>query len=111
MNLNFKISSKGGAKLSATSLCQMIASVWAKTRMAVFFILLIVSILIGWKIWQQSLLGAGWSQQRKQEYLDSQNKSVEFKENEFNEISKEIQRRNLENTNEYQPIKDVFKHY
>lgn len=87
------------------------ARVWNKIHMMLFFLLLIGFIAAGWRIWQQSLSGAGWSQQKKQDYLNSQNKEITFKEKEFVKTIEDMEARQRARSEEYRSIKNIFLPY
>ena len=111
MKFDFKISSKNNAAINMGSIGQAAAKTWEKIHTMTFFALLIVSAMLGWKIWQQSLSGAGWSDQQKQDYLNTQNKGVVLNEAGFNQAIASVQARKDENNNAYTPIKEIFTPY
>jgi hypothetical protein len=88
-----------------------LAHFWEKIHTTLFFILFFSLIILGGYIWKQSLYGKGWSEAKKQEYMNTQNKRVIFKEDDFNKIVSDIQTRKNENSDSYQPIKDIFEPY
>lgn len=111
MNLKFKFNSKGNKKMDFESVVNFAGRLWKKSRTFLFFLFLAASILGGGFAWQQSLSGSGWSQQRKQEFMDSQNKNVEFNQQSYQKISEQIEERNNVIKGEYQPAKDIFATY
>lgn len=115
MNLEFKFKFKDKTKeysnFDSNSFGRSAGLIWRQIRTPLFYILLVGVILTGWAIWQKSLKGAGWSDQRKQEFSDSQNKNIEFKEEAFTTVTANIETRKEESSQEYQPIKDIFTTY
>lgn len=109
--LKFKVKTKDHSDFGSNSFGCNAALIWRKSRTTLFYVLLVGVIVAGWVIWQQSLKGAGWSDQRKQEFSDSQNKNIEFKEEAFKNVIDKIEERETENNQEYQPIKDIFTAY
>lgn len=84
---------------------------WNKSY-AIFFVILFVALAgYGAFIWYDSLYAGTWSADKKQQYLNSQEKSISLKEREFNSALEEIGRRKAEYEKEYQPIKDIFVPY
>lgn len=110
MNLKFDLKSKN-AKLSSSDLQRILFKAWNKSRKIIFLIILLSFLAGGWAIWNQSISGSGWSQQRKQDFMNAQNKQVEFKENEFNKVKEEFESRQLKSYENFQELKDVFKSY
>lgn len=98
-------------KLNFKTVGNSLALFWNKTY--VFFVSLFFVILVGYGvfIWYESLYGGIWSFDKKQQYLNSQEKSVSFKEKEFNKALEDIAQRKTYFEKEYQPIRDVFIPY
>lgn len=111
MSIEIKLNAEKNFKLDIGSVGHFTGTIWNKSRTVIFFVLLVLSILTGGLIWRQSLLGAGWSQERKQEFLDSQNKNVEFKQQSYQKVTEQIEDRKNQSLEEYQPIKDIFASY
>lgn len=111
MKLNIKLFSGSTSSFNKEKIVSLIAHFWEKIHTWLFFFLLLVVIAFGGYIWQQNLYGEGWSMEKKQEYMNTQNKSVLFKEKDFQKVINDIQMRKEENAKEYQPIKDIFKAY
>lgn len=85
--------------------------IWQKSRITFFFVLLVGSIVSGGLIWQRSLYGAGWSAERKKEFMDSQNKNVEFKQQAYLKVMEQIDEKKERNNEEYKDIKNIFTSY
>ena len=111
MKNDLKINWKGDISIKPNDIGSFFAKIWKKIHTLLFFIFLIGSCAIGMKIWQQSLYGAGWSDQKKQAYLDAQNKGVTFKEDDFNKTIAEAQDRKDASNAPYQSVKDIFAPY
>ncbi|EKD58246.1 MAG: hypothetical protein ACD_56C00165G0001 [uncultured bacterium] len=108
MDFNLK---QEGSKFNIKLVAIRAVKFWEKNRMAFFFVLLAASIFMGFRIWQQSFWGTGWSQERKQEFLDAQNNGVELKESDFEKVIEGHEARRNESLKEYQPMKDIFDAY
>lgn len=111
MKINLKLFSGGASNFSKEKIVRLTQHIWQKIHMILFFALLFAAIIFGGYVWQQNLYGKGWSAERKQEYMNTQNKSVIFKEKDFQKMINDIQARKDENSKEYQPIKDIFTPY
>ena len=111
MKIDLKLFYSNSSNFSKEKIASLIAHIWQKIHMLLFFVLLFAAIIFGGYIWQQNLYGEGWSAERKQEYTNTQNREVLFKENDFQKVLDDIQARKDENAKEYQPIKGIFKPY
>ena len=111
MKFNLKSFSSSASNFSKEKIVSLIAHIWQKIHMMLFFVLLFTVIVFGGYIWQQNLYSAGWSAEKKQEYINTQGREVIFKENDFQKVLDDISSRKDENSKEYQPIKDIFKPY
>ena len=108
---NMKFNIKFDSKIGIKHIAEIVSRIWQKTHMLLFFFVLLASIAIGGYIWKQNVYSGEWSNEKKQEYLNTQNKEVIFKENDFNKVVSDIRARKYENSKEYQQIKDIFKPY
>jgi hypothetical protein len=88
-----------------------LASAWQKTHAILFFIYFVALISLGIYLWQQNMSGKEWSAEKKQEYMNTQNKRVIFKESDFQKAVDDIQVRKNASNSAFQPIKDIFKPY
>lgn len=111
MKLDFKSDLGGGNVFQVKNLGHHIAKTWNRIHMVVFFALLVLFAAFGWSIWNGSIMGSVWSDQKKQEFLNAQNTGVTFKEKEFNKVVESVKARNEEYVSPYQPINDFFKPY
>lgn len=110
MQFNFKF----GFRKTATSKIQLISAIgffWQKIYKLVFLVFLVSMIALGGYIWRKSLSGGEWSAEKKQEYLDAQNKGVVFKENDFKKALSDVELRKRNDSDEKKPVKNVFKPY
>ena len=110
MQFDFKLDNKKTIT-SKTQLITVAGHFWQKIYKIIFFILLLCMIALGAYFWQKNLLGEAWSAEKKQEYLDSQNKDVIFKENDFKKALIDIEMRKNGDTDNQEIIKDIFKSY
>lgn len=111
MNLGLKLDFKKGNSGSGKSALVLAAKIWIKSRTILFFVLLLASIVGGGFIWQKSVSGSGWSAERKQEFMDSQDKNVQFKQQAYLKVLDQIKQREEENNRQYQPVKNIFSSY
>lgn len=81
---------------------------WQKISKIVFSIFLGAIIVLSVFVWQRSLNGGGWSEEKKQEYLNSQSKSVLLKESDFEKATKDVEARRQGAIKKDQP-RDIFK--
>jgi hypothetical protein len=107
MNL-FKKSDK---KINVRSILPKFILMWSRIHKFVFAIFFAVLVGLGAYIWYQSIYSGQWSADKKQQYLDSQEKSVTLKEREFNKTLDDIEQRKRAFDADYQPIKDIFIPY
>lgn len=96
--------------VSKTKLLQGVALFWKKIYKTIVLILFVAAISLGAYIWRSALSGGGWSEERKSEYLNSQNKSVIFNEKSFEKALADLRLRKSGQDNQ-QPVKDIFKDY
>jgi hypothetical protein len=111
MKLNLQFISNGASKLNMKKTVEAVLNLWEKTHVFAFFIFLFAFIALGGYFWQQNLYGSGWSNEKKQEYLNSQDRGIVFRENDFQSAIDEMQMRKEENSSEIQPLKDIFQPY
>lgn len=111
MKFDIKFSSKNMATIEMKQIVKVASRIWQKTHTLLFFVILIIFIVIGGYIWKQSLYSGEWSNEKKQEYLNTQNKEVIFNGEDFQKVLNDISSREEEYSKTYQPIKDVFKPY
>lgn len=109
MNLNFKANYK--ISLSAEKLQSLLASFWQKSRLILFFLILAGVCSWGLYIWRISLEASGWSEQRKQDYLKTQEKNITFKELDFTKVTTEAKTRKNYTSNNGGKFKDIFAPY
>ncbi|EKD46434.1 MAG: hypothetical protein ACD_67C00237G0001 [uncultured bacterium] len=88
-----------------------VGNLWQKSYKAILVILLVVAIASGAYIWRKSLSGGQWSEEKKQEYLNAQNKGVIFKEGDFKKATEDVEMRKKKADGEQESIKDIFKAY
>ncbi|HBI34281.1 MAG TPA: hypothetical protein DEA43_02015 [Candidatus Moranbacteria bacterium] len=106
MQFDFKKLTTNNGQLFST-----VVIFWQKIYKTVFFVFLTIVILLSVYVWQRSLSGGQWSAEKKQEFLDAQNKGVVFKESVFNKALSDVEMRKQENVSESKGIKDIFKDY
>lgn len=107
MKFDFKFGFKKEAKAGKHDNFNLV-SFWQKISKIVFSIFLGAIIFLSIFVWQKSLSGGGWSEEKKQEYLNSQSKSVFLKENDFEKATKDVEARRQGAIKKDQP-RDIFK--
>lgn len=110
MQFDFKLG-KNKTINSKTQLLPALGLFWQKIYKTVLFVLLGLAILLGAFFWQKSLSGGGWSAEKKQEYLNTQNKGVTFRENDFKKVLADIELRKQDATTNQMERRDIFKSY
>jgi hypothetical protein len=111
MKFDFKFNSKSTLNIDIKHVAEVASRTWQKMHVLLFFVGLFIFIAIGGYIWKQNIYSGEWSNEKKQEYINTQNKEVIFKEDDFQKVFDDISSRKEENSKEYQPIKDIFKPY
>jgi hypothetical protein len=107
MNL-FKKSNKS---FSFKNIVPMCARLWEKSYKFIFVLFFAALVGLGAYIWYQSIYSGEWNADKKQQYLDSQEKSVTLKMGDFNKALNDIDQREKAFHADYTPIKDVFVPY
>lgn len=108
LNLNFKNSP---LNLDLKHVKDMAAVLWKKIHTLLFFSFLLCMIGLGGYIWQRNVSGSGWSEEKKQEYLNTQNKRTIFRESDFRKAIEGTQKRKNNISEDYQGVRDIFKSY
>lgn len=107
MELGFKI----GGNESGGNLISSLGSLWQKYHK---YVLLFVTLLFigyaGW-IWRSNLMGGEWTEEKKQEYLSAQSKSVIFREADFKKAAEDFESRKKQDIKDKSSIKDIFRSY
>jgi hypothetical protein len=112
MQFNFKFGSKQSPEnKEKVNYVAVLGLFWRKIYKTVFFTFLFSVIALAGYIWQQSLTGGEWSVVKKQEYLDSQNKGIVFKENDYKKAYADVEMRKNSKNDDSRQIKDIFKAY
>jgi len=110
MQFDFKL---GGKKIQ-TSKAQLISEVgffWQKIYKLILLAFLLGVIFLGGYIWEKSLSGSAWSEEKKQEYLDAQNKSVVFNEDAYKKVISDFEIRKNYNVTNREDMNNIFKSY
>ena len=97
--------------MSKTQLLSAVGSFWKKIYKIIFSVILVGAIILSGYIWRKSLTGGGWSAEKKQEYLDAQNRGVVFVEKDFKEALSNVELRKQSTETNQQPVRDIFKNY
>jgi hypothetical protein len=111
MKLNLQFISSAKSKFNIKNTAETLASFWKKFHVFIFFFFLFSLIALGGYFWQQSLYGSGWSNEKKQEYYNSQDKGVIFRQGDFQNAIDDIQLRKEESLRDVEPLKDIFQPY
>jgi hypothetical protein len=100
---------KSGADFKA--IANKFPAIWEKYHKFLLVIIFLGLVSFGGYIWYDSFYSGAWSEDKKQQYLNSQEKSVTLKEKEFKRVLDNIDQRKQDYQGEYQPVKDVFQTY
>lgn len=109
MKFDFKFGASDGCASEKGSLLLLVGNFWQKIYKYVFFACLVASVLLGIYMWQRSLSNGAWSLEKKQEFLDSQNKSIVLRESDYKNALADVEARRNENLDEFVELKDIFK--
>ena len=86
-----------------------IASLWMRFYRLVFVIFFLAMAAVGTYFWYWSLYRSEWSEDKKNEYINSKQTEVNFKEEDFKTLIKEIENRKADYKNKLPPIKNIFE--
>ncbi|MCK9379177.1 MAG: hypothetical protein M0P97_03490 [Candidatus Moranbacteria bacterium] len=87
-----------------------IFSIWMKYDNLIFVIFFATLSAYGAFIMYQSLYDSGWDENQKANYIASQQKNVQLKEDKFMEVVSEMKRRDEEYSKEWMIFNDIFIH-
>lgn len=82
---------------------------WFKHYKKIFIVVFVLIIAAGSYVWYVNLYKAHWSEEQKQQYIQTQEKKEVFKEQDFNETLRIIEER--QQAYEAEPLKmqDIFQ--
>jgi hypothetical protein len=109
--MDIKIDLNSLTKIDIKQAVKKISYLWAKTHMFIFFVFLFCLIILGGYVWQKNIYNAQWSDERKQQYMNSQDRKIIFNEKDFQEVTNEIQSRKNESQKQAISLKDIFLPY
>ena len=78
MKFDSKINFKSVTTIDIKNFVKAVSRIWKKIHISLFFAVLIIFIVTGGYIWKQNVYSGEWSAEKKQEYLNTQNKEVIF---------------------------------
>jgi hypothetical protein len=104
----FKIKFK---KITLAKVFSGLSFLWLKVYKLLIVLYLLAAIGFGSYVWYQNLYSGQWSQDKKQKFIDSQEKTIILKEKDFRNTLSEIEKRKIEFEKEYQTEKDIFIPY
>jgi len=111
MEMNTEISSAEIKKMEKSFIKKM-PLIWDRSYVSIFTLFFLGCVIFAMFIWRQSMSdSAGWSQERKTQFLNSQQVGIVFKQNDFEQALKNIQSRQAAFNTDIQPMKDVFVKY
>jgi hypothetical protein len=84
-------------------------SYWLRYYKLVFIMLFLVALGSGAFIWHDAFYRFHWSDEKKQQYTLTQNRNVNLKEDEFNQVLDVIEKRKQNYTSPKELLKDIFK--
>lgn len=112
MDFNFKLDSGGSsATAELRKYAKNLLVFWRKIKTPLFVTFFFSVVAFGGYIWKKSLYGGGWDEAKKQEYINTQNKSVVFKEDDFKKVIENVKERRETNVIIREDLKDIFKKY
>jgi hypothetical protein len=88
-----------------------ISNFWKKSYKLVFFMFFLAVAFWGSYLCYAFLFNSTWSESKKNAYNNSQSKSVEFKEDDFQKLVDLAQKRRDNYSAPHQPIKNIFQPY
>jgi hypothetical protein len=97
--------------LNAGNVLRLGSVFWKKMSTPIFFIFFIGMLSFGGYIWNINLSGKGWSEEKKQEYINNHSKGVVFNENDFKKVIENVETKKNADTSLQQPLRDIFKKY
>jgi hypothetical protein len=98
-------------KLSKDKIISGLAHAWQRSYKIMLLFCFVAVCFFGWSIWQKSLSGNSWSEEKKQEYLSSQNTGVVFNQKNYEKVLADIELRKKESDVAAKEVKDIFKPY
>lgn len=99
------------AVLGFKNIGRIIASRWTRYYQAIFIIIFIFAAGLGLYFWYKSLYRSQWSDEEKNRHTATQSREINLKEEEFQKVLSEIEKRKKSFESDYQPVKDIFKPY
>jgi preprotein translocase subunit SecG len=93
------------------NLGKSLSDFWDKHSGILFFLFSLITILLGVYLWYQNIYQSEWNSEKKNQYKSSQNKEVNFKENDFKNAIKEIERKKENYNSKLKLDKDIFIPY
>ncbi|MDO8529570.1 MAG: hypothetical protein Q7S18_02795 [bacterium] len=84
---------------------------WSNYSKLVFIIFSVAILLAGGYLWYKNIYQSEWSDEKKRQHKNAQNKEVIFKEKEFDDVFEEIKRKNKVYEGASKPVKDIFEPY
>jgi hypothetical protein len=98
-------------KINKDELVSKLGNLWKKSHRILFFVLLFGAITLGFYQWNRNLYSSTWSNAKKKEFINSQDKGVVLNENNFKKALDIVAQREEENSKKSEPKKDFFKAY
>lgn len=84
---------------------------WKKFHMLLFFAILFSLVIIGWRIWEKSIYSYKWDENKKNEFINSQDKAVILKEDDYKKILEDISLRKNQEKENITEVRDIFKSF
>jgi hypothetical protein len=88
-----------------------IIHLWVDYRITVFITFLLIATIAGIYFWYRNLYWSNWSDQQRKEYIATQIREINLREEDFKKVIAEIERRKEEFRVPPQTVKDIFKPY
>jgi hypothetical protein len=87
----------------------IIFSYWLKYYKLFFILLFLITLGFSLFFWYDTFYRFGWSDEKKQQYTVTQNRNINLKEKEFNQMLEVIEKRKQSYNAPPDKIKDIFK--
>jgi len=100
MNINLNKITNGFKKIPPT--------IESKRKLVLFLIFILLMGYASYQ-WYRYVYKFGWSEEKKQAYINSQAKMATFDEDKFNQVIQEISNRNLNGQKKIENIPNIFK--
>ena len=82
---------------------------WINHRQIFFIIISLLAFSLSIYFSYTSLYKKSWNEEKERQYINSQRQEINFKEGDFKQVIKEIDRKKKNYQKEFSPVKDIFR--